>query len=72
MKSWFADNYEKIILLSAVSLIILQIFISSGEIYIKISNSTQYSQFKIIKVEGGNLYRAIKKYERLTWKLNVL
>lgn len=50
MKSWLADNYEKIILLSAVSVIISQIFISSGESYTKISNATQYSQFKIIKV----------------------
>lgn len=50
MKSWFADNYEKVILISAFTLIILQIFISSGESFIKRSNTTQYSQFEIIKV----------------------
>jgi hypothetical protein len=50
MKSWFADNYEKIILLSAVSFIILQIFITSGHKFIKITSSNQYSQFKIIEL----------------------
>ena len=50
MKSWFADNYEKVILISVFTLIILQTFISSGESFIKRSNTAQYSQFEIIKV----------------------
>ncbi len=50
MKNWFADNYEKIILLSAILLILLQTLITPVEDYLFKSNSTQYSQFKIIEI----------------------
>jgi hypothetical protein len=60
MKSWFADNYEKVILISAFTLIILQIFRSSDESFIKKSNTTQYSQFKIVELRDGTFLEPSK------------
>ena len=50
MKNWFADNYEKIILLSAIILISLPTLMTSDDDYLVKSNSNKYSQFKIIEI----------------------
>jgi len=60
MKNWFADHYDKILLLSAFSFLMLQIFVTGGIGFQSDEKTFKYSQFRIINVSDEIFIEPLK------------
>jgi hypothetical protein len=60
MKIFFADNYDKIFIILACSLLIIQIFSTDVDKFEQPRNATNFSQFKIINSSEGTFIEPIK------------